>query len=103
LSQFNVARQGLGFAQATPGGGIWCANSIVTDNGVLTANAGSAMLPFTPATNQMVDNFSLVQGGGSTQHSGPNADIDGRTSDVELHALGRRLGLQRVQAANADE
>ncbi|HTL74533.1 MAG TPA: M60 family peptidase N-terminal accessory domain-containing protein, partial [bacterium] len=29
----------------TTGGGVWNANGIVTDNGVLTANAGSALLP----------------------------------------------------------
>jgi len=37
----------------TTGGGVWNANGIVTDNGVLTANAGSALLPFTPTTNQL--------------------------------------------------
>jgi hypothetical protein len=37
----------------TTGGGIWSANSIVTDNGVLTTNAGAAILPFTPLTNRI--------------------------------------------------
>jgi hypothetical protein len=36
----------------TTGGGTWSANSIATNNGVLTANAGSAILPFTPVVNQ---------------------------------------------------
>jgi len=36
----------------TRGGERWIANSLATDDGILTANAGSAVLPFDPVTNQ---------------------------------------------------
>ena len=37
----------------TTGYGRWIANSIVTDNGVSTASAGSAVLPFNPVPNRI--------------------------------------------------
>ena len=37
----------------TTGYGRWIANSIVTDNGVDTASAGSAVLPFNPVPNRI--------------------------------------------------
>ena len=49
---FNGVGGALYSKTTTTGGGTWQANSIVTDNGVLTANAGSAVVAFTPVANQ---------------------------------------------------
>jgi hypothetical protein len=50
---FDGAGSSLSGKTTSTGGGIWSANSIVTDNGVLTANAGSAILPFNPVPNRI--------------------------------------------------
>jgi hypothetical protein len=53
---------------STTGEGVWSANSLVTGNGVLTADAGSALLPFTPVADKIYTlsldfNYSSGSGG----------------------------------------
>lgn len=50
---FNGSGSALNGKVTTTGAGVWSANSIVTDNGVLTANAGAAILPFNPEPNHI--------------------------------------------------
>jgi hypothetical protein len=70
---------------STTGEGVWNANSLVTGNGVLTADAGSALLPFTPVADKIYTlsldfNYSSGSGGwlglgfsSSTAASAPGA------------------------------
>jgi hypothetical protein len=81
----------------TTGSGAWSANSIVTDDGVLTASPGSALLPLTPEVNKrytlsMDFNYSSGTGGwlglgfaGSTVVSAPGASSSNdRFSNVNV-------------------
>jgi hypothetical protein len=66
--EFNGAGSAMDGKPPTTGDGVWIANSIITDNGVLTADSGSAMLRFDPVTNKTYTvsldfNYSSGSGG----------------------------------------